>query len=74
MACGKTSSIGLPITNSAEALIDRVPSPRYSTKRSDNPSPDNSTLQTNRCYTPKHGSRLNIAEARPTKCRAAAQW
>jgi transposase len=25
-------------------------------------------------YTPKHGSWLNIAEARPTECRDAAQW
>jgi hypothetical protein len=25
-------------------------------------------------YTPKHGSWLNMAEARPTGCRDAAQW
>ena len=25
-------------------------------------------------YTPKHGSWLNMAEARPTECRDAAQW
>ena len=25
-------------------------------------------------YTPKHGSWLNLAEARPTECRDAAQW
>ena len=61
MACRKTSSIGLPIISSAEALIDRIPYPRYGTRRSGNPGPDNSTLQTNRCYTPKQGRRLNIA-------------
>jgi hypothetical protein len=25
-------------------------------------------------YTPKHGSWLNVAEARPSGCRDAAQW